>query len=140
MAHVVLVIHLILTLVLIGLVLIQRSEGGGLGIGGGGGGMGNFASPQSTANALTKLTTIVGVCFFSTSLILAIIAARGGGPSSILDVVDNPPAVTSTVSPGTEKTGIESESAPAPSTPAPAASDAPKPDAKTTAPSVPIAE
>ncbi len=137
MEHVVLVIHLILTIVLIGLVLVQRSEGGGLGIGGSGGGLGGFASAQSTANALTKITTIVAFCFFSTSLILAIIAARGGSaPSSILDAVDNPPAATSTLSPETEKTGIESESAPAtsPADTKPASPDADK------APAVPIAE
>jgi preprotein translocase subunit SecG len=140
MEHVVLVIHLILTLALIVLILLQRSEGGGLGIGGGGGGMGGLATPQATANVLTKATTIVAMCFFATSLILAISASRGGAqPTSILDaVVDNPPAASSSASPGDTNTGINSESAPA----APAASsDAPKTEAKPkTAPAVPIAE
>lgn len=102
MEHVVLVIHLIFTVVLIGLVLIQRSEGGGLGIGGSGGGLGGFASAQSTANVLTKITTIVAFCFFTTSLILAIIAARASGPASILDAVEIPAAVESSATPGTE--------------------------------------
>jgi preprotein translocase subunit SecG len=94
MEHVVLVIHLILTVVLIVLILLQRSEGGGLGLGTGGG-LGSFASPQSTANALTKATTFVGVGFFTTSLILAILASSNGSAKSILDTVDNAPAITS---------------------------------------------
>lgn len=84
MDHVILVIHLILTLALIALILLQRSEGGGFGLGTGGG-LGNFASPQSTANALTKATTFIAIGFFATSLILAIIAARSGGEKSIID-------------------------------------------------------
>lgn len=88
MDHVVLVIHLILTLALIALILLQRSEGGGLGLGTGGG-LGNFASAQSTASALTKITTFVAIGFFATSLILAIMASRSGGEKSILDQVPN---------------------------------------------------
>lgn len=87
MEHVILVIHLILALSIIGLVLIQRSEGGGLGIGGGGGGMGGFATPRTTANALTRMTWTLAACFFCTSLILAIMAGRHTGGTSILDAV-----------------------------------------------------
>lgn len=136
MDHVILVIHLILTLALIVLILLQRSEGGGLGVGGGGGGMGSFASPQSTANALTKATQIVGFCFFGTSLILAILASRGGTqPASILDAVDNPPAISSSASTEDGKEGINSESAPAVTTDTKKTEEKPK-----TAPAVPIAE
>lgn len=84
MEHVVLVIHLIVTLVMIILVMLQRSEGGGLGLGSSGG-LGNFASAQSTGNVLTKATTYVAFIFFVTSIILAIMAARGDHSSSILD-------------------------------------------------------
>ena len=114
MEHVVLVIHLILTVAMIVLILLQRSEGGGLGIGGsgGGGGLGSFASAQSTANALTKATTFVAICFFTTSMVLGIMASRSGGErSSILDSVGNPPAASSSISPEGEKTGTKPESA-----------------------------
>ena len=84
MEHVVLVIHLIVTLAMIILIMLQRSEGGGLGIGSSGG-MGNFATAQATGNVLTKLTTYAGMVFFVTSITLAIMAARGGDSSSILD-------------------------------------------------------
>lgn len=84
MAHMVLIVHLVLALAIIGLVLIQRSEGGGLGIGGGGGGLGGLASPQSTANVLTKITGICAALFFITSLTLAVLA-EGTRPASITD-------------------------------------------------------
>lgn len=96
MEHVVLVIHLIVTVVMIVLIMLQRSEGGGLGLGSSGG-MGNFASVQSTANVLTKITTYVAMVFFVTSITLAIIAARGHTPSNILDAASqDAPAVTAT--------------------------------------------
>lgn len=97
MEHVVLVIHLIVTVVMIVLIMLQRSEGGGLGLGSSGG-LGNFASVQSTANVLTKITTYVAMVFFVTSIMLAIIAARGSASSSsILDAASKDvPAVTAT--------------------------------------------
>ncbi len=103
MEHIVLVIHLIITLVLIVLILLQRSEGGGLGLGTGGG-LGNFASVQSTANALTKTTTYIAAAFFCTSVLLAIMASRGDGSQSILDVHDTPAAVESSATPDAKNT------------------------------------
>ena len=86
MESVVLVIHLMLALAIIGLVLLQRSEGGGLGIGGGGG-MGGLATPQATANALTRATAFCAGLFFLTSLTLGILAGTHTRPVSILDKV-----------------------------------------------------
>ena len=122
MGHVVLVIHLIVTLVLIVLILLQRSEGGGLGLGGGGG-LGNFATAQSTGNALTKATTYLAVAFFVTSITLAIVASHSGSNKSILDTVT--PASTTT--------------SPA-AIPTPSNKDTPQPATGSTAPSVPIAK
>ena len=76
MESVVLVIHLFLALAIIGLVLIQRSEGGGLGIGGGNGGMGNLATARGTANLLTRITGVCAFAFFTTSLLLGIMAGH----------------------------------------------------------------
>lgn len=96
MEHVVLVIHLMLALAITGLVLLQRSEGGGLGMGGGG--MGGFATPQATANALTKATAFCAACFFVTSLVLGMLANANTSGSSILDKVEETvPAVTESV-------------------------------------------
>ncbi len=96
MDSVVLVIHLFLALGIIGLVLMQRSEGGGLGIGGGGGGgggAGNFASPRGTANFLSRMTAICAAAFFTTSLILGILAgAQTSANKGIMNVLDDQPA------------------------------------------------
>lgn len=95
MENVILVIHLILALALIGLVLLQRSEGGGLGIGGGGGGLGSFATVGQTANALTRATAICAALFFTTSIVLAILAGSHHKAGSVLDSLDQPTPATS---------------------------------------------
>lgn len=96
MEHVVLIIHLMLAVSLIGLILLQRSEGGGLGIGGSGG-LGGFATPGGTASVMTRATAIVAFCFFTTSLVLGILAGKhSGATTSIMDKLDTP-AVVKTV-------------------------------------------
>ncbi|CAM1627833.1 Preprotein translocase SecG subunit [Bartonella apis] len=77
MQTVLIVIHLLIVIALVGVVLIQRSEGGGLGIGGGSG----FMTARGTKNALTRLTAILAICFFATSIALV-----------VLDSVSNPAA------------------------------------------------
>ena len=86
METLVLTIHILIALALVITVLLQRSEGGGLGIGGGGGG-GGFMTARGTANLLTRVTTVLAVCFFSTTIILAIMAGAGKQPVSIVDDV-----------------------------------------------------
>jgi preprotein translocase subunit SecG len=81
MQTVIIVIHLMVVLAMIGVVLLQKSEGGGLGMGGGGGG---FLSSRGTANVLTRTTAILAAVFFSTSLILSIMAGLDRKPTSIL--------------------------------------------------------
>lgn len=90
MEEVLLVIHLFLAIAIIGLVLLQRSEGGGLGIGGGNGGIGGVATPQGTANLLTRATAICAAAFFCTSLMLGVIAGKNSQlGSSILEEIKN---------------------------------------------------
>ena len=88
MQNVVLTIHLILAVLLTGVVLLQRSEGGGLGMGGGGGG--GVMSGRQAANALTRLTWILGIAIFCTSIGLTVIAARESSNSSIMDQMGVP--------------------------------------------------
>ena len=96
METLVLTIHILIALGLVITVLLQRSEGGGLGIGGGGGAGGGFMSARGTANLLTRVTTILAVGFFSTTIILAIIAGAGKAPMSIVDdVIKETPATPS---------------------------------------------
>jgi preprotein translocase subunit SecG len=97
METLVLTIHILIALGLVITVLLQRSEGGGLGIGGGGGGGGGgFMTARGTANLLTRLTTILAVGFFTTTVTLAIMAGAGKKPVSIVDdVIKEAPANTS---------------------------------------------
>lgn len=89
METILLVVHLFLAIGLVIVVLMQRSEGGALGIGGGGGGGagGGMFSARGTANALTRATAILAVCFMTTSLMLAIVSGTGRSGGSILDSV-----------------------------------------------------
>ena len=86
METLVLTIHILIALGLVITVLLQRSEGGGLGIGGGSAG-GGFMTARGTANLLTRITTILAVGFFSTTITLAIMAGVGKAPMSIVDDV-----------------------------------------------------
>lgn len=103
MENVILLVHLLLALALIGVVLLQRSEGGGLGMGGGGG---NVTAGRSTATALSKLTWILGLSIFATTLVLTVFAAQNSGGGSVLDrITDTPAGGGSSSVPGLPSTG-----------------------------------
>lgn len=86
MMNVILVIHIIACVLLTGFVLIQKSEGGGLGMGGGGGGGNALMSGRGAANAIMRMTMIVGGIFFLTSLGLTAIVSRNmDAGQSVLD-------------------------------------------------------
>jgi preprotein translocase subunit SecG len=103
MQNLLLVIHLIIAIVLIGAILIQRSEGGALGIGGSGGGGGNLFSARGVGNGLTRLTAILAVGFFCTSIALTILATRTTGtPGSVFD---NQPAANGAAAPAAPANG-----------------------------------
>ncbi len=108
MSTVLLVVHLMIAAAMVFIVLIQKSEGGALGIGGGGG----FLSGRGKSNLLTRVTAGLAAAFFTTSLMLTILAKRGPTGSAF----DTAPAA-STTAPATAPA--------APGAPAPA-SDAPR--------------
>ena len=87
METLVLTVHILIAFALVVVVLLQRSEGGGLGIGGGGGGGGGFMTARGTANLMTRTTTILAIGFFTTTIILAILAGYTTEPTSIVDEV-----------------------------------------------------
>jgi preprotein translocase subunit SecG len=80
MQTVIIVVHLMIVATLIATVLLQKSEGGGLGVGGGAG----FMSSRGTANLLTRMTAVLAVGFFATSLFLSWYASYDRKPSSII--------------------------------------------------------
>ncbi len=84
MQAVILTIHLLIALALILVVLMQRSEGGGLGMGGGGGGI---MTSRGAATALSKVTWVLGIAFFATSLTLTVLAAHNSREGSVLDTL-----------------------------------------------------
>ena len=86
MITVILTIHIILALSIICAVLLQKSEGGGLGIGGSGGAGGGFMTARGTANLLTKITAILGACFFLTSILLALLSSSSNTSSIAIEV------------------------------------------------------
>ena len=59
-----------------------KVRGGALGIGGS---SNAFMSGRAAGNALTRLTALLAVAFFSTSMILAVLTSQGREQSSILD-------------------------------------------------------
>ena len=127
MATVLLIIHIMIALAMIGLVLLQRSEGGALGIGGGGGG--GFMTGRGAANFLTRATAGLAAAFFTTSLVLSLIASQPGRDRSILDQAPAPvtqPAKTP-------------KSLPQSDTPKPPSSTPPPTDAAPPAPQAPPA-
>lgn len=103
METVLIVVHLLIVIALCGVVLLQRSEGGGLGMGSSPSG---FMTGRGQANLLTRITAILGAAFFVTSLILAILAARGRAPTSPLDSAAPPPPVQNAPAPATGAPGV----------------------------------
>ena len=99
MITIILIIHIILAVCIICAVLLQKSEGGGLGIGGssGGGAGGGFMTARGTATFMTKLTAILGACFFLTSIILALLSSNNA--PSIANEVEKSIEKSSTTEP-----------------------------------------
>jgi preprotein translocase subunit SecG len=87
----VIIFHIIICVLLIGAVLIQKNDSDALGGLGGGGGMsmGGVMSTRTSKTFLSRVTTILAVIFFVTSLALALLShrtpAQGGG--SIADEI-----------------------------------------------------
>ena len=74
-------VNIVLAIILVIIILLQRSEGGGLV-----GGTGDFMSSRSAGNILTRLTSIFGVIFFSTSLLLAVLSSVNDSDSIVNDL------------------------------------------------------
>jgi len=83
MVQVLVVVHLLIAIIMIALILLQKNEGGAAGAG--------FSAASSVAsmnqvrarpNPLSRATTILGICFFATSLGLALLAKPSDRASS----------------------------------------------------------
>ncbi len=117
MLTVLLVIHLMVAVALVATVLLQRSEGGALGIGGGGGG--GFMTGRGTANFLTRLTAMLALGFFVTSIALTVLARYDHSNRLTIDSVGK--AATTAPAPATTPANTAAATpATAPAAPAPA--------------------
>ena len=130
MLTVLLVIHLMIAIALVATVLVQRSEGGALGIGGGGGG--GFMTGRGTANFLTRLTAMLALGFFITSIALTLLARYDHNNRLTIDSIGKG-AVSAPANPSAPATP-GAATAPAPVTTTPAAPATTTPAAPATDP------
>lgn len=68
MITVILMIHVLIIVTMLIVILLQRSEGGGIGMGTS---SNSFMGSLSTADFLTRITAILAVLFFVTSIMLS---------------------------------------------------------------------
>ena len=128
MATVLLVIHLMIAASLVGVVLLQKSEGGALGMGGGGG----FMTGRGTANLLTRVTAMLAAAFFTTSILLSILARHSAPAGSVFDAakpaapVAGAPAIPGEAPKAPEGGGILDKIQPAPAVPGPGPGEVPQ--------------
>jgi len=116
MYTIVLAIHLGLALVLIGVVLLQHGKGADAGAAFGSGASNTVFGARGSASFLGRLTGILGVGFFATSLALAIMAGTFSSGGSVVDgSATSAPATESTPAPAAgDEASSDGDSAPAP--------------------------
>ena len=125
MQTVLIVIHILIVVALVAVVLLQRSEGGALGTGS----TSNFMTGRGQANALSRATAILAALFFTTSLLMSIIAGWSRAPHSILEKTAAPaaPAAPQPIQPGNildQLKQLQGQTSNAPAAPAPPAAPA----------------
>ncbi len=98
----VLIIHILVCFFLISIVLLQSGKGAELGAAFGGSSQTLFGS-RGAATFLNKLTTIVAVVFMISSLILAILTAKGGSVVKKAPVTEEKTTIPATSGPVQEK-------------------------------------
>ena len=84
---VVLGFHLLVCLALVGVVLIQSGKGGGLAGGAFGGATQTVFGGRGATDFITKATVGLGVAFFVTSIVLALMTAGGGAGGGTRSVI-----------------------------------------------------
>ncbi|MFL0671211.1 MAG: preprotein translocase subunit SecG [Erythrobacter sp.] len=79
------VVQALIAAALVGVVLMQRSEGGGLGIGGSPSGA---LGARGAADFMTRATKWLAVAFVALSIVLAALAVRESGVSTVSSTLD----------------------------------------------------
>mgnify|MGYP001317932265 CR=1 FL=1 len=87
MQTIILIIHVLLAIALIVLILVQHGKGADAGAAFGSGASSTVFGARGSANFLTKITTIIALIFFVTSISLAYFASNKTSDSKSL--IDN---------------------------------------------------
>lgn len=87
MKELVLVIHVLAAVGLVALVLLQQGKGADIGAAFGSGASQTLFGARGSSNFLTRVTALLATAFFITSLTLAVLASRGGVPTSVTETV-----------------------------------------------------
>lgn len=90
MTQAILIVHLLIVIVMILLILLQKSEGAAGGGFSATAGVSNMMQPRSRPNPLSRATTFLGICFFATSLSLALMAKPREATSMFGPKVEGP--------------------------------------------------
>jgi preprotein translocase subunit SecG len=99
MTHVLIIIHVVVSIALIMIVLLQTGKGADMGAAFGGGSSQTLFGSTGASTFLSKLTTIAAVIFMLTSLALAYYSSNRAKTSIMME---NPPPVTEQAAPQTE--------------------------------------
>ena len=104
--QIILVIHVLLALGMVGLILIQHGKGAGAGAGFGSGAAGTVFGARGANSFLYKLTAVMALGFFITSISLAYLATSEGSVSDTSQSIMVQPLVDETAE--TESSDIPS--------------------------------
>ena len=94
--QIILVIHVFLALGMVGLILIQHGKGAGAGAGFGSGAAGTVFGARGANTFLYKLTAVMALCFFITSISLAYLATSENNVSDTSQSIMVQPLVDET--------------------------------------------
>lgn len=80
----ILVVHVIAALSIIGLVLLQHGKGADMGAAFGSGSAGSMFGSSGSANFLSRITAVMAVIFFVTSISLTIFSGKVAGKKGVM--------------------------------------------------------
>ena len=95
MLTILLVVHLLIAITMIGLILLQKTEGNASGAGfSGTASVESMMRPRARANPIGQATSVLGLCFFASSIGLALLARpHASQPTSIMQAPISGPSV-----------------------------------------------
>lgn len=90
MQSLILVVHVLIAIALISLVLVQHGKGADMGASFGSGAANTMFGSVGPASFLMKLTSILGIIFFATSIGLGLLGTKHIREQSAMNVISHP--------------------------------------------------